>query len=86
MQGAKVRVRSFREQQLQESAHRVHPVENTKRLAQVHQDEPGREAEELLPQAVLKLRVDSKGRNDPELREERKTAVSAAGGRGRGED
>lgn len=46
----------------------MHPVENTKRLAEVHQDKPGGEAEELLPQAVLKLWVDSKGGDDPELR------------------
>lgn len=62
---------SLGEQQLHESAHRVHPVENTKRLAQVHQDKPGGEAEELLPEAVLELRMDPEGGDDPELRDGR---------------
>lgn len=67
---------SFREQQLYEGAHWVHPVEHGQRLSEVHQYKPGGEAEELLPEAVLKLRVDSKRRDDPELWEERRTAVS----------
>lgn len=78
VQGDTMRMRSFREQQLHESAHWVHPVENTQRLAEVHQDKPGREAKKLFTEAILKLWVDSKCRDDPELREDRKTAVSTA--------
>lgn len=63
----------------------MHPVENAKRLAKVHQDKPGGEAKELLPEAVLKLRVDSEGWDDPELREERRAAVSAGRLQGRKE-
>lgn len=54
----------------------MHPVEDTKRLAEVHQDKPGRETEELLPEAILKLRVDSERRDDPQLQQEG-TRVSA---------
>ena len=48
----------------------MHPVENAERLTQVHQNEPRREAEKLFPKAVLKLGVDSKRRDDPQLQEE----------------
>lgn len=54
----------------------MHPVEDAKRLAEVHQDKPGGETEELLPEAILKLRVDSERRDDPQLRQEG-TRVSA---------
>lgn len=45
----------------------MHPVENSQRLTQVHQDEPGTEPKELFPHSVLQLRVSSKGRDDPQL-------------------
>ena len=61
---------SCRDEQLHQSSHRVHPVEHAERLTQVHQNEPGAEAEELFPQAVLKLRVGSEGRDDPQLEEQ----------------
>lgn len=54
----------------------MHPVEDNKRLAEVHQDKPGGETEELLPEAILKLRVDSERRDDPQLQPEG-TRVSA---------
>lgn len=47
----------------------MHPVEDAERLTQIHQNEPSVEAEELFPQTVLKLRVDSKCRDDPQLEE-----------------
>lgn len=55
------------DEQLHQSAHRVHPVEDAKRLAQVDQNKPGGEAEKLFPDAVLELRMDSERRDDPQL-------------------
>lgn len=48
----------------------MHPVEDAERLTQIHQNKPSAEAEKLFPQPVLKLRVDSKRRDDPQLQEE----------------
>lgn len=62
---------SCRDEQLHQSAHRVHPVEDDERLAQVDQNKPGGEAEKLFPEAVLKLGVDSERRDDPQLQKER---------------
>lgn len=58
------------DEQLHQSSHRVHPVENTERLAQVHQNKPGGEAKKLFPEAVLELRVDSERGDDPQLQGE----------------
>lgn len=58
------------DEQLHQSAHRVHPIEDAKRLAQVDQNKPGGEAEKLFPEAVLELRMDSERRDDPQLQEE----------------
>lgn len=49
----------------------MHPVEDAERLTKIHQNEPSTEAEKLFPQAVLKLRVDSKRRDDPKLERKR---------------
>lgn len=48
----------------------MHPVEDAERLTQIHQNKPSAETEKLFPQPVLKLRVDSKRRDDPQLQEE----------------
>lgn len=60
----------LQEEQLHECSHRMHPVENTERLAQVHQNKPDGKAKKLFPEADLKLGVDPKRWNDPHLKDE----------------
>lgn len=55
------------DEQLHERPNGVHPVEHVQRLAQVHQHKPGREAVELFPQAVLKLRMGPERWDHPQL-------------------
>lgn len=48
----------LRDEQLHQ---RGHDVENAERLAQLHQNKPGRKAKKHFPEAVLKLKMGSKG-------------------------